>query len=52
MTVATMSLADKVKQMHGTLYGDAFHTQFNDIQRSQDTDRRFAAGGTATPRAA
>ena len=37
MTVATMSLADKAKQMQGTLYGDAFHTQFNDIQRSQDT---------------
>ena len=37
-TVASMSLADKIKQMQGTLFGDAFHTQFNDIQRSQDTD--------------
>ena len=37
MTVATMSLAEKVTQMQGTLYGDAYHTQFNNIQRSQDT---------------
>ncbi len=37
MTVATMPLSDKAKQMQGTLYGDAFHTQFNDIQRSQNT---------------
>ena len=51
MTVATMPLPDKVKQMQGTLYGDAFHTQFNDIQRSQNTTE-FVAGGTATPPAA
>jgi beta-glucosidase len=37
MTAATMSLADKTRQMQGTLFGDAFHTQFNDIQRSMDT---------------
>ena len=37
MTVATMPLSDKAKQMQGTLFGDAFHTQFNDIQRSQNT---------------
>jgi beta-glucosidase len=36
-TVASMSLDDKVRQMQGTLFGDAFHTQFNDIQRSMDT---------------
>jgi len=36
-TVATMSLQDRIKQMQGVLYGDAFHTQFTMIQRSQDT---------------
>ena len=51
MTVATMPLSDKAKQMQGTLFGDAFHTQFNDIQRSQNTTE-FVAGGTATPPAA
>ena len=30
----SMSRADKIKQMYGTLFGDPFHTQFNDIQRS------------------
>jgi beta-glucosidase len=35
--VAGMTLADKVKQMRGTLYGSAFATQYNDIQRSEDT---------------
>jgi beta-glucosidase len=34
----SMSRADKIKQMYGTLFGDPFHTQFNDIQRSYDTD--------------
>ena len=37
MTVASMSFSDKLRQMQGTYYGDAFHTQFNDIQRSMDT---------------
>jgi beta-glucosidase len=37
MAVASMSRADKIKQMYGTLYGNAFSTQFNDIQRSLDT---------------
>jgi beta-glucosidase len=37
IAVATMSLKDKTKQMYGTLYGNAFSTQFNDIQRSLDT---------------
>ena len=32
-----MSLPDKIRQMYGTLFGDPFHTQFNDIQRSYDT---------------
>jgi beta-glucosidase len=32
--IATMSRGDKIKQMYGTLYGSAFATQFNDIQRS------------------
>jgi beta-glucosidase len=35
-TVASMSLSEQILQMQGTLYGDAFHTQFTDIQRSQD----------------
>ena len=51
MAVASMSRGDKIKQMFGTPYGNAFSTQFSDIQRSQDTPN-FAAGATATPRAA
>jgi len=39
LTVSTMSRTDKAKQMRGTLYGDPFHTQYNDIQRSQDTSQ-------------
>jgi len=36
-TIAKMSLAEKTKQMRGTLYGSAFGPQYNDIQRSVDT---------------
>jgi beta-glucosidase len=39
MLVATMSLADKTKQMRGTLFGSAFGPQYNDIQRSTDTSQ-------------
>jgi len=35
--LTNMSRDDKIKQMYGTLFGDPFHTQFSDIQRSYDT---------------
>ncbi|HVZ89244.1 MAG TPA: glycoside hydrolase family 3 N-terminal domain-containing protein [Polyangia bacterium] len=36
-TLTTMSLADEATQMRGMPYGSAGATQFNDIQRSEDT---------------
>jgi beta-glucosidase len=37
MAIGSMTLAEKALQMQGTKFGSPFSTQFNDIQRSQDT---------------